>query len=101
MGDGCVLLEGVRVVDSGRFIAGPMCAAMLGDLGADVIRVERVGGGDDRFQYVTGPKGDNGAAFLQWNRNKRSLTLDSALPGAREVLTVFPKAVRGSVKVRA
>jgi crotonobetainyl-CoA:carnitine CoA-transferase CaiB-like acyl-CoA transferase len=82
-----MLLEGIRVVDFGRFIAGPMCAAMLGDLGADVIRVERVGGGDDRFQYVTGPKGDNGAAFLQWNRNKRSLTLDPALPGAREVLT--------------
>jgi crotonobetainyl-CoA:carnitine CoA-transferase CaiB-like acyl-CoA transferase len=82
-----MLLEGLRVVDFGRFIAGPMCAAMLGDLGADVIRVERVDGGDDRFQYITGPKGDNGAAFLQWNRNKRSLTLDPGLPGAREVLT--------------
>jgi crotonobetainyl-CoA:carnitine CoA-transferase CaiB-like acyl-CoA transferase len=70
----------------GRFIAGPMCAAMLGDLGADVIRVERIEGGDDRFQYLTGPNGDNGACFLQWNRNKRSLTLDPAAEGARAIL---------------
>ena len=81
-----MVLEGTRVVDMGRFIAGPMCAAMLGDLGADVIRVERIEGGDDRFQYLTGPTGDNGACFLQWNRNKRSLTLDPAAAGAREVL---------------
>jgi crotonobetainyl-CoA:carnitine CoA-transferase CaiB-like acyl-CoA transferase len=81
-----MLLSGVRVIDLGRYIAGPMCAAMLGDLGADVIRVERVEGGDDRFQYLTGPKGDNGACFLQWNRNKRSLTLDPLLPGANEIL---------------
>jgi len=81
-----VVLSGIRVIDMGRFIAGPMCAAMLGDLGADVIRVERIEGGDDRFQYLTGAAGDNGACFLQWNRNKRSLTLDPLAPGAREVL---------------
>lgn len=80
------VLDGVRVIDMGRFIAGPMCAAMLGDLGADVIRVERREGGDDRFQYLTGPEGDNGACFLQWNRNKRSFTLDPLAEGAREVL---------------
>lgn len=81
-----MLLDDVRVIDFGRFIAGPMCAALLGDFGADVIRVERVGGGDDRFQYTTGPNGDNGAAFLQWNRNKRSLTLDPSRPQAREIV---------------
>jgi crotonobetainyl-CoA:carnitine CoA-transferase CaiB-like acyl-CoA transferase len=81
-----MVLEGTRVVDMGRFIAGPMCAAMLGDLGADVIRVERIEGGDDRFQYLTGPNGDNGACFLQWNRNKRSLTLDPTAEGARAIL---------------
>jgi crotonobetainyl-CoA:carnitine CoA-transferase CaiB-like acyl-CoA transferase len=81
-----MVLDGVRVIDMGRFIAGPMCAAMLGDLGADVIRVERVEGGDDRFQYLTGPAGDNGACFLQWNRNKRSITLDPLAPGARDIL---------------
>jgi crotonobetainyl-CoA:carnitine CoA-transferase CaiB-like acyl-CoA transferase len=81
-----MVLDGIRVIDMGRFIAGPMCAAMLGDLGADVIRVERVEGGDDRFQYLTGPAGDNGACFLQWNRNKRSLTLDPLAAGAHEIL---------------
>jgi crotonobetainyl-CoA:carnitine CoA-transferase CaiB-like acyl-CoA transferase len=81
-----MVLSGVRVIDMGRFIAGPMCAAMLGDLGADVIRVERIEGGDDRFQYLTGPRGDNGACFLQWNRNKRSLTLDPMVEGARGIL---------------
>lgn len=81
-----MVLEGIRVVDMGRFIAGPMCAAMLADLGADVIRVERIEGGDDRFQYLTGPEGENGACFLQWNRNKRSLTLDPMAEGARAVL---------------
>jgi crotonobetainyl-CoA:carnitine CoA-transferase CaiB-like acyl-CoA transferase len=80
------VLSGVRVVDFGRFIAGPMCAAMLGDLGADVIRVERREGGDDRFQYLTGSVGDNGACFLQWNRNKRSLAIDPLALGARAVL---------------
>jgi crotonobetainyl-CoA:carnitine CoA-transferase CaiB-like acyl-CoA transferase len=63
-----------------------MCAAMLADLGADVIRVERVEGGDDRYQYLTGPKGDNGACFLQWNRNKRSLTLDPLSTEGKEIL---------------
>jgi len=81
-----MVLDGIRVIDMGRFIAGPMCAAMLGDLGADVIRVERIEGGDDRFQYLTGPTADNGACFLQWNRNKRGFTLDPLAPGAREVL---------------
>jgi crotonobetainyl-CoA:carnitine CoA-transferase CaiB-like acyl-CoA transferase len=81
-----MVLSGIRVIDMGRFIAGPMCAAMLADLGADVIRVERREGGDDRFQYLTGPEGDNGACFLQWNRNKRSLTLDPMAEGARALL---------------
>ena len=80
------MLSDIRVIDLGRYIAGPMCSAMLGDLGADVIRVERVDGGDDRYQYLTGPKGDNGACFLQWNRNKRSLTLDPLSTEGKEIL---------------
>src|SRR4030095_12778671 len=80
------VLSGVRVIDLGRYVAAPMCAALLGDLGADVIRVERVDGGDDRFQYLTGANGDNGACFLQWNRNKRSLTLDPLTAEGKEVL---------------
>jgi crotonobetainyl-CoA:carnitine CoA-transferase CaiB-like acyl-CoA transferase len=80
------VLGDIRVVDLGRYIAGPMCAAMLGDLGADVIRVERVEGGDDRFQYLTGPNGDNGSCFLQWNRNKRSLTLDPLSQPGKQIM---------------
>ena len=69
------VLDGVRVIDFGRYIAGPFCATLLGDLGADVIRVERREGGEDR--WVTPVTNDGvGALFLQVGRNKRSLTLD-------------------------
>lgn len=79
------VLDGVRVLDLGRYIAGPMCGAMLGDLGAEVIRIERVGGGEDRAQYPLG-EADAGAAFLAFNRNKKSLTLDPASSQGREVM---------------
>ncbi len=79
------ILDGVRVLDFGRYIAGPMCGALLGDLGADVIRVERVSGGDDRYQYPVTEQGE-GACFLQMNRNKRGMTLNPMKPEAREVL---------------
>ncbi len=80
------VLEGVRVLDLGRYIAGPLCGAMLGDLGAEVIRIERVGGGEDRAQYPLGGEADAGAAFLAFNRNKKSLTLDPGSPKGREVM---------------
>ena len=69
------VLEGIKVIDFGRFIAGPYCAALLADYGADVIRVDRVGGGEDRYVVPVTDQGD-GALFLQVNRNKRSMTLD-------------------------
>jgi crotonobetainyl-CoA:carnitine CoA-transferase CaiB-like acyl-CoA transferase len=79
------VLTGVRVLDFGRFVAGPCCAAMLGDLGADVIRIEKREGGEDRW---LGPvtAGGEGAMFIQNNRNKRSLTLDPATPEGAEVV---------------
>jgi crotonobetainyl-CoA:carnitine CoA-transferase CaiB-like acyl-CoA transferase len=69
------ILEGIRVLDFGRYIAGPFAAAMLGDMGAEVIRIERREGSEDRFIAPVGPSGE-GAMFLGINRNKKGMTLD-------------------------
>ena len=79
------LLEGIRVLDFGRFIAGPYCAALLADHGADVIRVERVGGGEDRYLPPVADTGEGGM-FMQLNRNKRCLTLDIACTEGRAIV---------------
>ena len=79
------VLSGIRVLDFGRYIAGPYCAALLADLGADVIRIERIGGGEDRWVAPVGPDGV-GAMYLAMNRNKRAMTLDPAAPAGREVV---------------
>ncbi len=79
------VLDGIRVLDFGRYIAGPFCAALLGDLGADVIRVEKVRGSEDRFIVPLTEAGD-GAMFMQVNRNKRGLTLNPMKPAGREVV---------------
>jgi len=80
------VLDGIRVLDFGRYIAGPFCAALLGDLGAEVIRIERLGGGEDRglIPVGAGPQG-GGAMFLAMNRNKLGMTLDPAAPKGREI----------------
>ena len=79
------VLAGVRVLDFGRYIAGPYCAALLADLGADVIRVERRGGGEDRWVAPVAPDGA-GAMYVTMNRNKRAMTLDPAAPEGREIV---------------
>ena len=79
------VLDGIRVLDFGRYIAGPFCAALLADLGADVIRVEQVRGSEDRFIVPLTDTGD-GAMFMQVNRNKRGLTLNPMQPDGREVV---------------
>ncbi len=68
-------LEGVRVVDLTKVIAGPLCTQYLGDLGADVIKIEPVEGGDDTRQWPPVRQG-TGSVFLSVNRNKRSVALD-------------------------
>ena len=79
------VLEGVRVLDFGRYIAGPWCAALLGDFGAEVIRVEKVGGGEDRFINRVSEEDASGVTYLQVNRNKKCLTLDPTTGEGREI----------------
>jgi crotonobetainyl-CoA:carnitine CoA-transferase CaiB-like acyl-CoA transferase len=78
------VLEEVRVLDFGRYIAGPYCACLLSDLGADVIRIEKVAGSEDR-KLIPVADDDAGALFLQVNRNKRGLTLNPTKPEGREI----------------
>lgn len=79
------VLTGIRVLDFGRYVAGPYCATLLGYLGAEVIRVERRDGGEDRYIAPVTPQGE-GAVFLQTGCNKQSMTFDPGKPGARELL---------------
>ena len=84
------VLHGIRVLDFGRYIAGPYCAALLADLGAEVIRIEKRDGSEDRtlvpvFHKADGTPGE-GALFLQMNRNKKGLTLDPAHPKGRDIV---------------
>ena len=79
------VLKGIRVLDFGRYIAGPFCATLLGDLGADVIRIEKVDGSEDRFLSPITDDGA-GALFMQLARNKQSLTLNPMKPEGREIV---------------
>ena len=77
-------LEGLRVADFSRVLAGPLATMVLGDLGADIIKVERPGSGDDTRGWGPPFAGEDAAYFLSLNRNKRSVALDlEALDGAR------------------
>jgi crotonobetainyl-CoA:carnitine CoA-transferase CaiB-like acyl-CoA transferase len=78
-------LKGIRVVDFGRFIAGPYCAMLLADMGADVIRVDRRQGSEDRYLAPVAKSGE-GTHFLSLNRNKRSLTLDTSKKESAEII---------------
>lgn len=81
------MLSGTRVLDLSRVLAGPLCTMILGDLGADVIKVERPGTGDDTRGW--GPPFDDrgeSAYFLSINRNKCSIAADLADPGDRAVI---------------
>ena len=78
-------LAGIRVIDFGRFIAGPYCAMLLADFGADVIRVDRRQGSEDRYIAAITESGEGGG-FLSLNRNKRNLTLDTSKPESAEII---------------
>src|SRR5947209_13561921 len=78
-------LAGVRVLDASRVLAGPFCGQVLGDLGAEVIKVERPGAGDETRAWGPPFAGALSAYYLACNRNKRALTLDLARPAGRDV----------------
>ncbi len=79
------VLEGIRVLDFGRYIAGPYCAELLAHFGADVIRIEKLGGSEDRYTTPVTEDGQ-GALFFQMNCNKRGMTLNPTKPEGREVV---------------
>ena len=82
------VLSGKRVLDFGRYIAGPFCGAMLADLGADVIRVEKIDGSEDRYTSPVAEVDGRevGSLFLHLGRNKRGFTFNPKKPGADAVL---------------
>jgi len=79
-------LDGIRVVELTEALAGPYCAMLLGDFGADVIKVERLGTGDQTRGWGPPFVGSESAYYLATNRNKRSITLDYDAPMGREIL---------------
>ena len=97
-------LEGIVVVDLTQNVAGPFCTQILGDMGAEVIKVERPGRGDDARAWAPPFWGAESAAFMAMNRNKRSLALDVKRDGGLEVLhrliaraDVFVQSLRAGV----
>lgn len=86
-------LTGIRVLDASRVLAGPFCGQVLGDLGAEVIKVERPGSGDDTRAWGPPFAGPLSAYFLSCNRNKRGITLDLSRP---EGAQLFQELVRKS-----
>jgi formyl-CoA transferase len=79
-------LDGLRVVDLTRVLSGPYCTMQLGDLGAEVIKVEKPGEGDDTRAFAPPFQGDQAAYFLSVNRNKKSITLDLKSDRGKAVL---------------
>jgi succinate---hydroxymethylglutarate CoA-transferase len=79
-------LAGIRVVDLTRILAGPLCTMMLGDMGAEVIKIEPPGTGDDTRNWGPPFVAGEAAYFLGTNRNKRSLTLNMAVPAGQAIL---------------
>ncbi|HQZ90408.1 MAG TPA: CoA transferase [Thermomicrobiales bacterium] len=79
-------LDGIRVLDLSRVLAGPYCTMVLGDLGADVIKVEQPGKGDDTRAWGPPWAGGEAAYYLSVNRNKRSITLDIKSEQGKQII---------------
>jgi crotonobetainyl-CoA:carnitine CoA-transferase CaiB-like acyl-CoA transferase len=85
-------LTGIRVLDLSKVLAGPLCAQYLGDLGADVIKVETVGQGDETRGWPPFPAPGLGTVFLSANRNKRSIAVDMKTEKGREIVHALAKS---------
>lgn len=85
-------LEGIRVLDLSRVLAGPVCGAMLGDMGADVLKIEDIHGGDESRTWPPQREGESGS-YLMNNRNKRAMALDLKRPEGAQILL---QLVRGA-----
>ena len=92
-------LDGILVADFSRVLAGPYATMLLGDLGADVIKVERPDGGDDTRAWGPPWHGDASTYYLTINRNKRSVALDLADAADRELARTL--ALRADVLVES
>ncbi|HUS17210.1 MAG TPA: CoA transferase, partial [Chloroflexia bacterium] len=79
-------LTGIRVLDLSRVLAGPYCTMLLGDLGADVVKVEQPGSGDDTRRWGPPYLGDEALYYLSINRNKRSVTINLKDPRGVELV---------------
>jgi crotonobetainyl-CoA:carnitine CoA-transferase CaiB-like acyl-CoA transferase len=79
-------LAGLKVIELCHVMAGPICGLMLADMGADVVKVEKVPGGDDQRRAVPPTIGDESATFMMVNRSKRGIALDLKVEAGREVL---------------
>ena len=85
-------LEGIRVLDLSRVLAGPVCGAMLGDMGSDVLKIEDIHGGDESRTGPPQREGESGS-YLMNNRNKRAIAIDLKTPEGVEILL---RLVRGA-----
>src|SRR5216684_7963791 len=79
-------LAGLLVADLTQNVAGPTCTQILGDMGADVIKVERPGRGDDARAWAPPLWGEESATFMSFNRSKRSLAVDMKVEDGRAIL---------------
>jgi len=79
-------LEGIKVIELAQIMAGPTCGMLLADMGADVIKVEKLPGGDDTRSYTEPSIRGESAAFMVLNRNKRGIAVNLKTPGGLEVV---------------
>ena len=86
-------IKGIKVLELAQIMAGPTCGLLLADLGAEVIKIEKIPGGDDTRRFVPPEVHGESAAFMQMNRNKKGMALDLKKP---EGVAVFKRLVKNA-----